>query len=135
MELTDLVGKHLMTGVNQGERPIKSDYAGYENCDTITFELDGVAYQATEDPQDGYRSCMRELDIVPTSAITNRFSPAEVMCVMRKLPYRDEDDILDCYDTSTGKVVLSVGTDDSDNYYPVWVAEFTPENMAINANK
>ncbi len=31
-------------------------------------------------------------------------------------------------------VVLEVGTDNSDDYYPSFVANFQPENMATNAS-
>jgi hypothetical protein len=38
-------------------------------------------------------------------------------------------------DVTTGKVVFEVGTEDIDDYYPGFVVEFNPENMAINQRK
>jgi hypothetical protein len=52
---------------------------------------------------------------------------------MRENDKYEEHDILDLIDVVTGKVVLSVGTGNTDDYYPYWVAEFTPENMGANA--
>lgn len=81
---------------------------------------------------DGYRSAMEAIR-VSNYKVTNTFPPVQVMCVKRQgYSYRDDFDVLDCYDTQNGKRVLSVGTDYSDNYYPTFVYEFTPENMHIN---
>ena len=42
-------------------------------------------------------------------------------------------DILELIDVVTGKLVLEVGTDYSDDYYPSFVANFNPEAMALNS--
>ena len=38
-------------------------------------------------------------------------------------------ELLDC---KTGKTVLEVGTENTDDYYPCFVANWSPENMACN---
>ena len=72
---------------------------------------------------------MREILVVSYS-ISNRFTPCKVKCEMRN----DHDDILDMRDVVTGEVVLAVGTetDGERNYYPCFIAEFNPQNMAVN---
>lgn len=134
MELQDLLGKHMLSGVDMGHESIKNTWGDdFESCQTLNFTLDGVTYSAIEDPSDGYRSSMNEIRVTDAPA-KNTFAPQEVLGVMR----RDDDyknDVLDLIDTTTGKVVLSVGTTNTDDYYPSFEAVFAPENMAINAGK
>jgi hypothetical protein len=103
----------------------------FEDCQVINFVLDGVTYTAIEDPNDGYRSTMREI-ATSDKSVSNTFTGQEVLAKMREND-KYEHDILDLIDVVTGKVVLSVGTGNTDDYYPYWVAEFTPENMGANA--
>lgn len=128
----DLVGERELTGVDFGDLPPDRDNGRYESANTITFVLDGHAYLATEDPSDGYRSCMQDLAEVP-NAVTNTFTSCRVLVRHRtRGDYNRADDILECIDIVTGKTVLEVGTADPDDYYPSYVANFTPENMAAN---
>ena len=134
MKLEDLVGRHILTGVDlavaageprwEGDRP--------DDCETVTFVLDGVTYRVREDPDDGYRSSMRDIAIV-TDPVANVFAPVAVLWRMgESREYEDGCDALELLDEVTGKAVLSVGTRNTDDYYPFFVGEFTPENMAIN---
>lgn len=65
--------------------------------------------------------------------VANRFPPVRVVGVYK----RDGDwggacDILQLVDVVTGQVVLEVGTDNTDDYYPSFVADFRPQAMAVN---
>jgi len=132
MELKDLVGLHKLSGVDMSNEKIKEEWGdSFEDCQVINFILDKKTYTAIEDPSDGYRSSMREIKESKV-IIKNKFVPVKVMGVMRRKESYHENDIIDFYDVKTGKLVLSVGTDNSDDYYPSFVAEFTPESMAIN---
>lgn len=113
--LGSLTGKHALTGC---------DMSGVGDANAILFVLDGVTYRAEEDECDGYRSSLGTLEIV-TTPVRNTFAPVEVVGRM-------QDEVLTFIDAVTGRDVLSVGTDNSDSYYPCYVASFTPENMAIN---
>lgn len=131
MELKDLVGKHVLTGVDRETKPVEC-YGVRSDADVFTFTLDGVTYAAIEDPDDGYRSCMKE--IIPVAGPTkNVFPGCEVMCSVQDPDA--EHTILELTDTTTGKVVLAVGTDWGDQWYPYFVNEWNPENMAINHGK
>jgi len=131
MELKDLVGLHQLLGVDMTNEEIQSEWGDYfENCETISFTLDKKTYTAIEDPDDGYRSAMKEIK-ESKATIRNKFSPVEVIGIMR---LNDSDEIIDFYDIKTGKIILSIGTHNYDDYYPMFVAEFTPENMIINNN-
>lgn len=126
IELKDLCGEHLLSGVDRGAEKI----SGYDESETLNFTLDGKTYTACEDPNDGYRSSMRYLR-VSAQPTTNNFSPVKVTGRM-KTDSCDVDDVLQLVDSATGKIVLEVGTANIDDYYPYWVAKFSPENMACN---
>lgn len=132
MELKDLVGLHKLSGVDMSNEKIKEEWGdSFEDCQVINFILDRKTYTAIEDPSDGYRSSMREIKQSKV-VVKNKFTPVQVMGIMRGKGDWHENDIIDFYDVKTGKVVLSVGTSNSDDYYPSFVAEFTPESMVIN---
>lgn len=125
MELKDFVGEHFLTGV---------DFDSYEDCQAVNFILDGQTYTAIEDPNDGYRSNMREIK-ESAVLVRNIFTPCRVLGRMKDDSDYEQNDVIEFIDLSTGKIVLEVGTGNTDDYYPYWVATFTPENMAINAGK
>jgi hypothetical protein len=145
-KLESLVGKHLLTGVDQGQAPYTDEYGEkYEDAETISFTLDGVTYTAVEDPDDGYRSMMGDL-IVSDRKLSNTFPPVEVEGVIVTEAdetyahgsaglYVDQDcehEFIEFRDVKNGKIVLAVGTKDADDYYPIFLAYFSPENMSLN---
>lgn len=134
VELKDLVGLHQLTGVDMDNELTKEHYGWEEfmHCQVINFMLDGITYTVSENPEDGYRSSMREI-LVSNKPIKNKFEPVQVNGVMRPNTRGYSNDIVDFYDVKTGKVVLSVGTEDLDDWYPNFVGYFDPTAMAINA--
>lgn len=135
MTFEDLVGNHVLSGIETGS--MKYD-DGWDNgdCNYVKFMLDGTIYLAVEDPEDGYRSCCRDLIVehtVPKVAIPN----IDVVCSM--MPYNDEwsevNDVLIITDAVTGKVILEIGTTNTNDYYPYFHFEYHPENMACNIGR
>lgn len=114
----------------------EDSYRSTEQSQTCTFVLNGVTYTAVEDPSDGYRSSMRILYV--GGECSNMFPPSLV-----RVTYRDVDpeydnikeDLLVLVDAFTGKDVLLVGTHNTYDYYPSFVANFQPENMVYNVTK
>lgn len=45
------------------------------------------------------------------------------------------NDLLKVYDVENGKLILEVGTANTNDYYPYYVANWNPENMHINEGK
>lgn len=131
--LEELVGAHLLSGVQPGTRP-RGEYQD-EDPDTLTVVLDDVAYMIIEDPSDGYRSSMQDIEIADITTVTNRFQPVKVTATMRvkKADEYHQPEIIDITDDATGKIVLSLGTGDADDYYPYFVADWHPENLILNA--
>lgn len=134
VDLDVLVGLHKLDAVDEASEKVKRyEWSDEEDCNTISFRLDGVVYTAVEDPSDGYRSSMDKL-FVDSREMNNVFPSVQVMA-KRKANDGRTNDTLEFIDSVTGKVVLEVGTDNSDDYYPWFVSCFTPENMATNAAK
>jgi hypothetical protein len=136
MELKDLVGLHELTGVELYATPAKEEwYSSEPSCETISFVLDGKTYTAIEDPSDGYRSNMRDI-VEGDFQVKNTFSPVKVMCSMHEAApddYARENDCLEMMDVVSGKIVLRVGTMNTDDYYPWWVGEWSPQHLAVNS--
>jgi hypothetical protein len=107
----------------------------YESCQVMRFRLDGEVYVAVEDPDDGYRSLMKDLTVAEDATMKNVFPPVRVIGRHReKGSYNDVNDILELIDAGTGQLVLEVGTENTDEYYPCFVASFNPEAMTPNNN-
>lgn len=139
MELRNLVGIHTMTGVETGTVKIKGWWSGEDNCNYVKFRLDGVTYMAVEDPNDGYRSCCRELEVVDEECKT-RLPDILVECKMRGNFYNkvwgtETNDILEFYDVGNNQMFMAVGTGNTNDYYPYFVFEYMPEALSCNATK
>jgi hypothetical protein len=125
VELKDLVGTHELGGVDLIDPKISG-----EDAQRCCFVLDGVTYVCQENPSDGYRSYMDEIEITD-QPISNLFAPQTMLCSMED-PGPDKSDVLVMRDLVTGKEVLRVGTENTDDYYPYCVLQFSPQNMACN---
>ena len=127
MTLEELVGTHMLTAVEQNT--LTGIGYGGDDANTIAFTLDGVTYCAVENPEDGYRSSMGELVVVKGITLTNSFPPQQVEAVYTG----GYHDLLTLRNSNTGEEVLRVGTSDTTDYYPCYVASFSPENMDVNS--
>lgn len=127
LNLEALIGDHILTGVDFSTSTIEN--FDYGDASVMNFVLDGVIYTAVEDPEDGYRSSLGSLLVGAASEVGNMFLACHVTCKMRD---GNDSDVLQMTDKKTGQVVLEVGTDHSDDYYPSFVSHFSPERMAPN---
>ena len=132
VDLDSLVGMHILDAVDTDSIQVKKWSDSFENASVIRFRLDGKVYMAVEDPSDGYRSSMEKLFIFD-EPMRNVFPECKVLARKKGRSDYHENDTLEFIDCVTGKVVLEIGTDNHDDYYPSFVASFVPENMAINA--
>lgn len=123
--LGDLTGLHLLSGVDYFEEDVLNHYGGDEACQVIRFVVNGVTYIAFENRLDGYRSCM-EGCYKSTTPITNSFEPIQVLGSLIG------EELIEFRDCANGKVVLSIGTNYDNSYYPCFVADWTPENLTVN---
>jgi hypothetical protein len=134
IELESLVGEHILDAVDLFADNIKASWGdSFENCELIRFRLDGKVYTGIEDPDDGYRSSMRGL-FLSEDAMKNIFPPVRVLAKMKGCENCQSNDTLQLIDVVTGKIVLEVGTDNTDDYYPWFVGAFFPDCMATNVS-
>lgn len=132
IELKNLIGRHKLSGVEISNKNIKSGYDDeYEDCQCISFVIDGKTCTAIEDPEDGYRSSMKEIrvNLVP---LKNTFEPVDVICSYKETEDGNDCEILEIRDIKSNKVVLEVGTDNTDDYYPSFICCWMPGNLSIN---
>ena len=128
--LKDLTGKHFLSGVGFDAVP---DPEGYEDANIIDFIIDDKIISAIEDYNDSYRSCMQKLVVNRSGAdIKNKFNPVEVVGTFREDSNDEINDVIDFTDTNNGKIILSVGTENTDDYYPLFVSAWIPENLSVN---
>lgn len=131
-----LIGEHILDAVDRSNEQVKDWGDRLEDAACLRFRLDGKIYVALEDPDDGYRSAMEKLFVQEGTEMQNVFPPVKVLARLRVVKdqyYDGEPDILEFIDTANGKVILAVGTDHAADYYPSFVAEWNPQNMAQNA--
>ena len=132
MILEDLVGNHVLSGVELGTKKVDV-YGWYVDSNFAKFTLDGVTYLALENPDDGYRSYMEELQVVEETCAV-RLPDVKVRCHMRDFKCSGQtDDVLSFVDVENGKEFLAIGTENTEDYYPYCVFEYTPENMSCNS--
>lgn len=142
--LEDLVGEFDLSGVDRDSTLIKESWGdGIEDCQILSFILNDITFTAVEDPNDGYRSSMRHV-LVEKFEVHNEFQPIRVYTKYRQdnsheikgidddWYNREECDILEMYDKDNDKLILRIGTGNTSDYYPYFVAEWRPENMEIN---
>lgn len=130
VELNELCGMHKLSGVDLCETTYTNKWEETEIVNAIRFILDGVTYEAIEDPADGYRSYMEELRTTDEK-VRYTFPPVDVLC---SLSEKYDDDVLCFRDVANGKLILEVGTENTHDYYPYCVFNWMPEKMACNAN-
>jgi len=133
VELDTLVGEHVLDAVDTLSERVKQYGDSFEDCEVIRFRLDGIVYTAIENPDDGYRSSMERLFVSPDEPMRNVFPPIRVLARKKEDEKYSVNDTLQLVDAETGKVVVEVGTDNTDDYYPCFVSHFAPENMVTNA--
>lgn len=120
LKLSDLVGQHILHGVDTD--CLENQY----RCPSIIrFKLGRNVYEAVEDPEDDYRSSMDHIEVTKTPC-ANTFPGVRV--IARMSPANSEE-ILELLNAKTGAVILRVGTENTDDYYPCWVAQFNQENL------
>lgn len=130
MQLEDLVGKHILSGIEVGTIEIKDGWY-VEETNYLKFVLDGTCYFASENPSDGYRSYMNDLRVIDETCEIP-LPNVEVVCHMKEVYKCGADDTLIFIDAANGKKILEIGTDYSDEWYPYCVLEYIPENMSCN---
>lgn len=128
ISLKNIIGTHIFYGIETGQCEKSFDFNGTELVNYVKFTLDGNNYVAYEDPYDGWRSWLAELEIVDTSC-KYKVPDTEIVC---KMEDNSQNKVMEFIDVHNGKTFLRIGTRDYDDYYPMCILEYTPENLHYN---
>lgn len=128
---------YLLTGVDQGMRDTEPSYGYSKNVSYMRLILDGVVYEAVEDPGDDYRSSLDSFSRVEAE-VKNVFPAQEVVATLdtgenNRYSYYQKDYILELRNPRTNRIILLVGTSNIDDYYPSYVQAFYPQELDANA--
>jgi hypothetical protein len=133
IDLSSLVGPHVIDGRADFVMPLTLEYGGHEDAHVFVLRLDGKLHWFQEDPGDGYRSGLDHVRICDPSELPpgsfSEFPPMNVDITAKTETvndgYRAEHDLL-IGTTASGSVLFEVGTCNIDDYYPSFVATWTP---------
>jgi hypothetical protein len=143
INISDMIGEFELSGVDRDSTLHKDEWSDRdEDCQILSFTLNDIVFTAVEDPNDGYRSSMRYV-LIEKFEVHNQFQPIRVYTKYRTdnshlagtddyWHSHEECDILEMYDKDNDKLIMRIGTGNTDDYYPYFVAEWKPENMAVN---
>lgn len=142
MEFADLVEgqTYQLTGVDQGYRDTEPSYGYSQNVQWMRLMLDGVVYEAVEDPGDDYRSSLDSFVRLEGATVQNTFPAQEVVATLdngegSRYNYYQKDYILELRNARTNRIILLVGTSNIDDWYPSYVQAFYPLELDANAGQ
>jgi len=135
IDLGSLVGEHVLDAVDLSTEKVERWGNYFEDANVIRFRLNGVVYTAIENPEDDFRSSLDKLFVSSDDEMRNVFPPVKVIGRKKASSQWNANDTLELVDVETGKVVVEVGTDNFDDYYPMFVSAFWPENMITNSGR
>ena len=94
--------------------------ADFYGVDCKSFKLNNCVFEAIEDDEDGYRSCMTDILVKDdTKGLIFFETPLARVCVDEVTNEHFEG--YELADIKDGYVWLRLGTDDIDDYYPLFV--------------
>jgi hypothetical protein len=101
----------------------------YYNNNAQTFQLGDVTFEVIEDPDDGYRSYFREVQIIN---MNSEKKPGNLLGgVIIEAANHGDFGGYRITDELDGHVWLEFGTDHSDSYYPCFIYNFTPKASKV----
>lgn len=108
--------------------------ANFYGVDGNCFKLDTFVFEAVEDPEDGYRSCMSEVRMADsTEGLIFFQTPLARIRVTDQVDRHSDFDGYALVDIEDGHVWLSFGTEDVGDYYPSFTFYYSPKAAASTA--
>lgn len=130
----DICGERQLLAIRTDIRhPFNSEANG------VALDLGDLTVFVFEDPNDGYRSAAASPLFAKGSLCEFGVSPDYIRAPVRIEKWRprpDEHYSGECeglrfIDTRNGKTVLLLGTSNTDDYYPSFVCDWQPQNLAV----
>ena len=131
MAWSDICGERTLLAITTDVRhPFDPDANG------VAIDLDGLIVFAFEDPSDGYRSTCAEPLIAHDNLYSFGVSPdyLRVPVMVREIDRHTDHAFegVEMIDRRNGKTILVLGTNNTDDYYPYYTCEWSPQNIADN---
>ena len=129
----DLCGERELRAIRTDVRhPFDADAHG------CALDLGDMTVFVFEDPDDGYRSSAAEPMIAKCSLYSFGVSPDYIhapVLIRRwtESKYGSGADGIELIDRRNGAMILRLGTDNTDDYYPSFTCEWMPQNLFDNA--
>ena len=124
-------GKHEFSGIEPFQYQDK-----YGNIrDGYYIIIDNVVYAFEIDHDDGWRSYgdIYIPEKISVYSINNRFLAQEVIITLHHREHTDGNkEFYTIVNAETGEVILEIGTDYSESFYPMAICHYYPENMSVN---
>ena len=125
MNLSDLVGEHILDTAAVMGLENRHDSEGI--VDYIAFGMDNKTYKFYENPDDGYRSYLGDIEVKDGITSDLKLASLIVRYVMIEYHSTDEDgyacEMITVTDQETGHLWMRIGTRNTDDYYPCCVFE------------
>lgn len=133
MPWSDLYGNHVLKAIRTD---VRHPFDGSANG--IAVQFDEMTVLVFENPDDGYRSSANEPIIMNAPLYSLGCSPEYIHAPVlvrgwTTSQYGDGCDGIEVIDTRNGKTVLTLGTDNVNDYYPSYTADWRPQDLAENA--
>ncbi len=108
------------------------DIFEFYGVDGLFFKVNDLVIQVVEDEDDGYRSYLGSVEVREGDVIKDLiFFKTPLATVLVRESTEHECDGYELVD-SAGHVWLSFGTDNRDDYYPSFCADWVPSNLHVN---
>jgi len=138
IQLADLLGMHALHGI---ARDVVAVGRYNETVQRVVLLIDDFVVEFLEDAEDGYRSSLGKATRYQSVSRYNAecdgvsfapIHPALIVTFRHRADGRfGKADAIYAIDERTGLVVLDVGTDDIDDYYPSFVFEWNPAGWEL----
>lgn len=129
MTWDDLCGEHVLSAIRTDVRhPFDPDANG---C-VIQLDSDLTVF-VFEDPSDGYRSSASDPMVVKTPLCSFGCSPDYLCAPVLVRLWTGTAEGIELIDRRNGKTILRLGTDHSYDYYPCYICDWRPQDLAENA--
>lgn len=135
MSWEKLLGEHTLCAIRTDVRhPFDADASG------VALDMKTFTVMVFEDPSDGYRSSAAAPLIAECSLYEFGVSPDYIHAPVTVTACANGDGErtgicqgVQFIDRRNGKVILTLGTENTYDYYPSFVCDWRPENLADNA--
>lgn len=124
MKLKDFTGVGYLSGIDSLTVGLERDENTNRSANAYVFIWNGKSYTVYEDPDDGWRSYLGEITQTKIK-VRNTFPPQKVFGVAVK-------EMLYLVNYDTQELLLELGTDHSDDWYPHVVMRWYPQNLTVN---